>query len=77
MLAMLNAKKRLVGHANLFGKLCIRKVAPCLAEELCQLLIQIALHAKKVAKMLSRMRDDFCFTEVNKAMKLMHRIGYG
>jgi hypothetical protein len=59
MLAMLNAKKRLVGHPNPFGELCIRKVASFLAEEFCQLSVQIALHKRKVAKMSSRMRDDF------------------
>jgi hypothetical protein len=69
MLAMLNAKKRLIGDANLPGKLCIRKTAPFLTEEFCQLPVQVALHIGKVAKRLSRMRDAFPLQIMNEAVK--------
>jgi hypothetical protein len=69
MLAMLNAKERLIGDANLLGKLCIRKTAPFLAKEFCQLPVQVALHIGKVAKRLSRMRDDFPLQVMNEAVK--------
>jgi hypothetical protein len=57
--AMLNAKQGLIRNTNFFGKLCIGKMAPLLAEKFCQLLIQLALHNRTVAKKTSRMRDDF------------------
>lgn len=69
MLAMLNAKKCLIGDANLLGKFCIRKTAPFLAEEFCQLPVQVALHIGKVAKRLSRMRDDFSLQVMKEAVK--------
>ena len=45
VLAFFNAKECLVGNANFFGELGIGKLPPFFAEELCQLPIQVALHA--------------------------------
>ena len=50
MLAMLNAKERLMGEAGFLGKLCIRKIAPFFPQEFCQLSVQIALHNPKSGK---------------------------
>ena len=58
VLTVLNAIKRLVGNAGLFGKFCIRQPPSFFSQELRQLPIQIALHARKMTKTPSRMRDD-------------------
>jgi hypothetical protein len=52
MLAMLDAKKRLVGDASLLGKLRVGKIAPFFSQERCQLSVKVALHIRKVAKTL-------------------------
>ena len=58
VLTVLDAVKRLVGNAGLFGKFCVRQPPSFFSQELRQLPIQIALHARKMTKTPSRMRDD-------------------
>ena len=58
MLTVLNAIKRLVGNAGLPGELSVGKLPAFLAQEFRQLPVQIALHAQRVTKTPSRMRDD-------------------
>jgi hypothetical protein len=50
MLAVFNAKQRLMGNADLFRKFRIRKTAPLLSQKFCELFVQVALHNLKVAK---------------------------
>ncbi len=50
MLAMLDAEKRLMGNADFLRKLRVGKIAPFFSQEFCQLLVQVALHNRKVAK---------------------------
>lgn len=44
MLAMFDAKKRLVGNADLLGKFRIGKIASFFSQEFSQLPVKIALH---------------------------------
>lgn len=50
MLAVLDAKQRLVGNACLFCEVRVGKTASFFSQEFCQLLIQVAFHIPKVAK---------------------------
>jgi len=44
MLAMFNAKKRLMGKAGLPGKIRVGKTAPFFSQESGQLLVEVASH---------------------------------
>jgi hypothetical protein len=59
MFAALNPEKGLVGQADFFRKLGIRQKPPLPSQELCQLAIEVAIHATRLANAPSRMRDDF------------------
>jgi hypothetical protein len=69
VLAMLNAKERLIRNTNFFGKLCIGKLASLLAKKFCQLLVEFALHDGTLAKISSRMRDVFALQSVLDAVR--------
>jgi hypothetical protein len=48
----------LVRNASPLGELRVGQSASFLSQEFCQLLIQVASHTRKLAKIASRMRDD-------------------
>lgn len=73
VLTVLNAVKRLMGNAGLPGELSVGKLPAFLAQEFRQLPVQIALHAKRVTKTLSRMRDDLPLQRPRQSAKLCWR----
>jgi CheY-like chemotaxis protein len=77
MLAVLNAVKRLVRDTGPFGELRVRKLPAFFSQELRQLPVQIALHARKVTKTASRMRDDFPLQQSVLFVKSANRAVHG
>jgi hypothetical protein len=69
VLTVFDTVKRLMRDASLFGELRVRKLPSLLSQELRQLPVQIALHARKVTKTTSRMRDDFTLQRAALFMK--------
>lgn len=58
VLAPFNPVQRGVRHADLLGEVCVRQAAPRLPQIFGKLTIQMSLHAPRLAKTSSRMRDD-------------------
>lgn len=69
MLSVFDAKKRLIGNAGFLGKICVGKIATFFTEKFRQLLVQIASHFGKVARILSRMRDAFALQKTGYRVK--------
>lgn len=70
MLTVFNAVKRLMRNAGLPGELSVGKLPAFFAQEFRQLPVQIALHAQRVTKTLSRMRDDLPLQRTRQYAKL-------
>ena len=50
MLAVINAKQRLMGNPRLLGKFSIGKNSPFFSQEFCQLPVEIASHTAESGK---------------------------